>query len=1493
MMVDAPDGTATAVGAGGGVGGDAGCVTRGGHVDVAVDGATDDGFVLCAPQRLLAPTAAMGAVRGRLVAPDRECVVLNYGSRLMLLDLLLHDAATVEPVVATLAAVPLPGCFVHSVVLLRCTRPTGLAAVAASLSAATTTDASAACDALWLCTTNMQCAVVAWNAAQRGLVCLWTSVLGCEASAASPNAAGVDMHSALADVGQLWQRSRAHPSGGPYIGLAMHGNRFDVASVALEHSTHASAAGHPLSAAVTMHTFYARTPRVFDHLLDYAWLEDRHGGLLVAALASDGTVRTPTAPAGRPRAGRADTPGGARTTQTLQPRLRTYRLDLHSHALVDVASVRCPDVYSCALLPLPLPRGRAPDGVLLLGELTAALCHVRSINAAAFVALPSHGLRDAGFRDMDDVVHAPRPCASVSLDARRHVVAYEDGRLVLLIVRGRGARHGADLDARLVADAHSAGLPVASALCVLAAPVGAARFDDDDGSDHAARVAVLLLTSCFGDSLVIRIRPDADRLSERTVILQRFDGYAPCGPMLHIARPDAPPATAPTGTGPVSVANTVLACAQGLGEAGAVAVMRAGLHVTERARITQPGVVGVWVVHVTPSADGKASTGGGDIVVHGFAGATRCLQLDSLGCRETVLADVEPHRSTRYAGNFGPAHERAMVHVGEQCVRVLRIPASESEPHAAGMAAWRPPGTGVISLADANEQQLLVCAGPVDGPAPPDADSDACGTASAAWPTLATGMACRSAVFYLEWCEAACCIAQRGCLPLSSDVSCLSLMTSTADGAAHGTVAYAALGEWGTNDVLVLRLPQLEPCIRQRLPGQYVSRSICLCRLAGQHELMIGMADGHVIRFHFDPDRPLQLTDRHAALMGNAPVRVVPLASRMAPAGEPVAVLVCGNNPMLFTAHAGAVHARPLDVAGVRHACILSADWLGESDGAECATTGPPLPLVLCLDDCVLYGTCADLWAAGRWCVRRNVLGATVRALAYAPAADRIVAVTGAYGLPAARAHVWAVDPMTAHVEARLPLAGPYEPVALTVCHGVGGAAKRDICVVVERSVDTVCDVQSGDLNRVLSHLQRGQSAEPADAPARPPSDRRSAMAAAATNADHDAAVPSMTMAAAGALMDSIGLGSEPSNRGARSSHAPLPMEEMDPSGLALDLHPPASPACAPATTDGPLRVVAYAVEVIEADGSERVALALLAKLASLSAPSHTDIAICQAGSGRLVMATGGRLHVVFSASWPTSAAEAIVGLRADWTVQSLACASVSHVVALHALGDERLFLCDPVAGVLIVRLVVSYGEAGTLLHGLVEECAFDVPDVGTPAWPVAAVPVDECGASAALVDQYGALWLCRVARVSGADDAAAAEPSDAPHATAQLCCDAGAVARPIGPLWRLVVGSASGAVGEVCRVSGARAQFLLQLQAAMVRADVYLCHSLGGYDVAGRRLGAGPQPARDARLIDGDLIGLFGTLDPATRDAVARRAAMHPADIATELAELAELAGA
>ena len=455
----------------------------------------------------------------------------------------------------------------------------------------------------------------------------------------------------------------------------------------------------------------------------------------------------------------------------------------------------------------------------------------------------------------------PLCCACrVDADGRRHVVADAGGGLhllVALLAPGSGGVEGLSLTR--IGHAHGC-LP--SSLVYL-----------DSG--------VLFAGSAVSDGALLRMHSGREGggggRGDPPSLVDLVEPFPCMGPIVALAATGEPGEPGGGGGAPAAL---VAAC--GVGAAGSLRVIRAGVGFAEHAAAHLPGVRGLWALDGDDGGSGDGSEGGGarpPFLVVSFVGETRCLALtpaDEL--EERPLPGFEEGAATLFA----------CVACGGAALLQLTSRAAALVPRAGRAATWAPPpGAAVTAGACVGDLAVVALSG--------------------------SALLC----LRLDVSPGAAAVTRVAAAAPGSEVACVDARC-----AAPGGAPLAAVGLW-SGAVQLRALPHLDLLWEAHCGGDAVPRSLLVAPFEGAPHLLVALSDGALLA------HPLR-DPLAAPLAGDPTPRRVPLGARPASlvafaSRGTFAAFATGDRPAVIHAQGHRLLVSSCGCGGVDHAARFSA----------------------------------------------------------------------------------------------------------------------------------------------------------------------------------------------------------------------------------------------------------------------------------------------------------------------------------------------------------------------------------------------------------------------------------------------------------------------------------------------------------------------------------------------------------------------------------------
>jgi len=190
--------------------------------------------------------------------------------------------------------------------------------------------------------------------------------------------------------------------------------------------------------------------------------------------------------------------------------------------------------------------------------------------------------------------------------------------------------------------------------------------------------------STQGDSTLIRLKPDAPYLETVTVLPS-------LGPIVDLTVMD--------GTGGAGGGSSQVVTASGVGRDGSIRIVRAGIGLTEFARLDMPGLRGLWTLPVTSSRV---------LLLQSFAGSTRVVALEGEDLEELSLGDTLGDPSL---DSSPPFHTLAAGEVGNGLFAIVCSDGMRIFSEGVCKCWWSPP-PGLVGGGNSNTRITLGAVGP-------------------------------------------------------------------------------------------------------------------------------------------------------------------------------------------------------------------------------------------------------------------------------------------------------------------------------------------------------------------------------------------------------------------------------------------------------------------------------------------------------------------------------------------------------------------------------------------------------------------------------------------------------------------------------------------------------------------------------------------------------------------------------------------------------------
>ncbi|KAJ3290208.1 DNA damage-binding protein 1a [Rhizoclosmatium sp. JEL0117] len=326
----------------------------------------------------------------------------------------------------------------------------------------------------------------------------------------------------------------------------------------------------------------------------------------------------------------------------------------------------------------------------------------------------------------------------------------------------------------------------------------------------------IYIGSDVADSQIIHVSTPSSAEDSGVTVVHTFQNLAPIVDFAYLD---------PKGSGGVS---KVIACC-GFGPSGSLRVLSNGVGIVEIAELDEVvGVQGMWASAASLDASDD------EWLVLSFFNETKVLCLDEDGALvewedETGNAGLCVDEATLLFGNV--AYDQ-LVQVTASGLRLLSC-ATKQLRH-----EWAVDGDQRVVVASMNVNQVVLVVG-------------------------------GNRVVYFEIEEGA--LVEKGQIEMEYEVSCLDISCFKSQDSSK----YFVAGMWTDNSIRIIDVSSMKECKKEVLSGDQLPRSVRFSTLGSTPYLLIGLGDGHLQTFTFDPITAFT-ANRKKLTLGTQPITLTP-----------------------------------------------------------------------------------------------------------------------------------------------------------------------------------------------------------------------------------------------------------------------------------------------------------------------------------------------------------------------------------------------------------------------------------------------------------------------------------------------------------------------------------------------------------------------------------------------------------------------------------------
>lgn len=333
---------------------------------------------------------------------------------------------------------------------------------------------------------------------------------------------------------------------------------------------------------------------------------------------------------------------------------------------------------------------------------------------------------------------------------------------------------------------------------------------------------VVYIGSAFGDSQLIKLRPNPDDNGSYIDVLESYPNIGPITDMVVVK-------TEKQGQ------SQIVTCS-GAFKDGSLRVIRSGVGLYVQATMEVHGIKGMWSLR--QSEDHIYDK----FLVQSFIGETRILAIENEEMGETEIPGFKSQQQTLYCSNV---IGKMILQVTSESVSLIDIESMQQ------VHEFKPPR--VITVASSNLEQVII--------------------------------AVAGEMIYLEVDPENKTLRHVGSAVMNHDIACMSLRPFTRrndmsvdespDGLSlvKGSSSIVALGMWTDNSMRLLNLPECNELVNINLGVKTQARDILMISLGGIHYVLVGLGDGTLINYslEFHSGLPV-LSAQRKIVLGTHPI---------------------------------------------------------------------------------------------------------------------------------------------------------------------------------------------------------------------------------------------------------------------------------------------------------------------------------------------------------------------------------------------------------------------------------------------------------------------------------------------------------------------------------------------------------------------------------------------------------------------------------------------
>ena len=333
---------------------------------------------------------------------------------------------------------------------------------------------------------------------------------------------------------------------------------------------------------------------------------------------------------------------------------------------------------------------------------------------------------------------------------------------------------------------------------------------------------VVYIGSAFGDSQLIKLRPNPDENGSYIDVLESYPNIGPITDMVVVK-------TEKQGQ------SQIVTCS-GAFKDGSLRVLRSGIGLYVQATMEVHGIKGMWSLRI--SEDAIYDT----FLVQSFIGETRILAIENEEMGEIEIPGFRSQQQTLYCSNV---IGNMILQVTSNTVSLIDIESMQI------LHEFKPPN--VITIATSNLEQVVI--------------------------------AVAGQMIYLEVNAQSRTLEHVKSIALIHDIACMSirpfkkstemLIDEPVEGLKlpTGRSSIVALGMWTDNSIRFLNLPECDELINIKLDSKTQARDILMITLAGTHYVLVGLGDGTLISYILDFSSGLPvLSSQRKVVLGTHPI---------------------------------------------------------------------------------------------------------------------------------------------------------------------------------------------------------------------------------------------------------------------------------------------------------------------------------------------------------------------------------------------------------------------------------------------------------------------------------------------------------------------------------------------------------------------------------------------------------------------------------------------